>query len=76
MRRIMRLKDVIHACGICRSTIYLWMDEGRFPQRRRIGGRAVGWDSEEIERWVSQQLDGKEVSQEKPHEQQSRAHQH
>ncbi|OQR35334.1 hypothetical protein BWR15_15490 [Pseudomonas sp. T] len=76
MRRIMRLKEVIHVCGIGRSTIYLWMSEGRFPQSRQIGGRAVGWDSKEIERWVSQRLDGEEVGQEKDHEQQSRAHQH
>lgn len=76
MRRIMRLKEVTHVCGIARSTIYLWMSQGRFPLSRRIGGGSVGWNSEEIERWVSLRLDGEEVGQEKNHEQQSRAHQH
>lgn len=76
MRRIMRLKEVTHVCGIARSTIYLWMSQGRFPQKRQIGGGRVGWDSEEIERWISHQLDGEEVGREKGHEQQSRAHQH
>ncbi len=76
MRRIMRLKEVIHTCGIGRSTVYLWMNQGKFPKCRRIGGRAVGWDSEEIQRWINRQLDGAEVRQENDHEQQSRAHQH
>ncbi len=76
MRRIMRLKEVIHVCGISRSTVYLWMSQGRFPLSRRIGGGSVGWNSEEIEQWVNLQLDGEEVGQEKDHEQQSRAHQH
>lgn len=71
MRRIMRMKEVINVCGVSRSTVYLWISQGRFPGSRRIGGSAVGWDSEEIERWVSRQLDGKEVFQEKDHEQQS-----
>ncbi|WXL23885.1 AlpA family transcriptional regulator [Ectopseudomonas mendocina] len=70
----MRLKEVTHVCGIARSTIYLWMSQGRFPQKRQIGGGRVGWDSEEIERWISHQLDGEEVGRGKGHEQQSRAH--
>lgn len=54
----MRLKEVIHVCGIRRSTIYLWMHEGTFPKSRSIGARAVGWDSEEIQKWVNDRLGG------------------
>lgn len=70
MRRIMRLKEVIHVCGIGRSTVYSWMNQGKFPKCRRIGGGTVGWDSEEIQQWINRQLDGQEVEQEKDHEQQ------
>lgn len=76
MRRTIRLKEVIHVCGIERSTVYLWMSQGRFPLSRRIGGGSVGWCSNEIERWASLQLDDEEVVQEKDHEHSSRAHQH
>jgi len=72
----MRLKEVIHVCGISRSTVYLWMSQGRFPLSRHLYGGSVGWNSEEIEQWVNLRLDGEEVGQEKDHEQQSRAHQH
>lgn len=77
IRRIMRLKEVIQVCGIGRSTIYLWMNQGQFPKCHRIGARAVGWDSKEIDCWVSHRL-GEKVGQENESEQQSssRAHQH
>ncbi|MGQ7956383.1 AlpA family phage regulatory protein [Pseudomonas sp. SP16.1] len=58
-RRIMRLPEVISATGYKRSSIYLFMDRGEFPRCRRIGPRAVGWDSLEIENWVAEKLEGR-----------------
>lgn len=57
VRRIMRLKETEQMCGFRRSHIYALMKEGKFPQRKPIGRRAVGWDSIEIEQWVADQLD-------------------
>ncbi|MEC6746312.1 AlpA family phage regulatory protein [Pseudomonas qingdaonensis] len=57
VRRIMRLKDTEQMCGFRRSHIYALMKQGKFPQRKMIGRRAVGWDSLEIEQWVADQLD-------------------
>ena len=59
-RRILRLPEVIHLCGIKRSTIYLWMSTGAFPQAKQIGPSMVGWDSLEIDQWISARLDGKD----------------
>ncbi|HDN9017450.1 TPA: AlpA family transcriptional regulator [Aeromonas salmonicida] len=57
-RRIMRLPQVKTATGFGRAWIYELMKRGEFPQARKIGIRAIGWDSEEIHQWVSQRLDG------------------
>lgn len=58
-RRIMRLPEVKGLVGLSRTTIYDLMKQGRFPQSRRIAGaHAVGWDSTEVEAWVSRQLGG------------------
>ena len=57
-RRIMRLPEVIAATGYKRSSIYNFMDRGEFPKCRRIGPRAVGWDSLEIEAWIRSKLGG------------------
>ncbi len=55
-RRIMRLAETEQMSGFRRSHIYALMKEGAFPQAKRIGRRAVGWDSFEIEQWVAERL--------------------
>ena len=55
-RHVMRRDEVERKTGFKRAHIYNLMKEGTFPQAKRIGLRAVGWDSLEIERWVSERL--------------------
>ncbi|MBE8591311.1 AlpA family transcriptional regulator [Pseudomonas sp. MAFF 301449] len=55
-RHIMRRDEVERKTGFKRAHIYNLMKEGQFPQAKRIGLRAVGWDSLEIERWVTERL--------------------
>lgn len=57
-RRIMRLKQVQATTGFGRAWIYELMSEGKFPKARKIGARAVGWDSLEVEQWVTDRLEG------------------
>jgi prophage regulatory protein len=44
-RHIMRRDEVERKTGFKRAHIYNLMKEGKFPQAKRIGLRAVGWDS-------------------------------
>lgn len=55
-RHIMRRDEVEQKTGFKRSHIYNLMKAGQFPKCRRIGTRAVGWDSWEIEQWVQARL--------------------
>lgn len=55
-RRIMRLAETEQMSGFRRSHIYALMKEGSFPQAKRIGRRAVGWDSFEVEQWIAERL--------------------
>jgi len=48
-RHIMRREEVERKTGFKRAHIYNLMKEGKFPQAKRTGLRAVGWDSLEIE---------------------------
>jgi prophage regulatory protein len=59
-RYIMRRDEVEQKTGFKRSHIYNLMKVGKFPQCRRIGTRAVGWDSLEIEQWVQDRLSVRE----------------
>jgi prophage regulatory protein len=55
-RHIMRRDEVERKTGFKRAHIYNLMKEGKFPQAKRIGLRAVGWDSLEIEQWIIERL--------------------
>lgn len=52
IKRVLRLKEVRHKTGLGRSTIYRWMDEGRFPKPVRLGARTVAWIEHEIDEWL------------------------
>jgi prophage regulatory protein len=49
MQEMLGLKAVVAATGISRATIYVLMSEGAFPRPRRVGKRAVRWNSSEIQ---------------------------
>jgi prophage regulatory protein len=54
---ILRLPAVKANTGLSRSTIYLRMTEGTFPQSVGLGGRAVGWLEAEIQEWLQRRID-------------------
>lgn len=57
MRVILRLPSVKSRTGLSRSTIYLRMNQGTFPKQISLGGRAIGWVEDEIEAWLSNQIE-------------------
>jgi prophage regulatory protein len=50
--KILRLKDVIDITGLSRSTLYLYIAEGRFPKPVSLGDRCVGWVESEVHDWI------------------------
>jgi prophage regulatory protein len=55
-RRILRRPEVEQKTGFKRAHIYNLMKEGKFPKALRLGVRAVGWDSVEVEQWIADRL--------------------
>lgn len=53
-RRMLRRPEVEAKTGFKRAHIYNLMSMGKFPKAIRIGVRAVGWDSVEIEQWLTE----------------------
>jgi prophage regulatory protein len=51
-RRILRRPEVEVKTGVKRAYLYALMKEGKFPKAIRLGIRAVGWDSTEIDQWI------------------------
>lgn len=50
---IMRRKEMLASVGLCYTHVYNMEKLGKFPARRQLGVRAVGWIREEIEAWIA-----------------------
>ncbi len=55
-RRILRRAEVEQKTGFKRAYLYQLTRAGKFPKARRIGIRAVGWDSAEVDQWIADRL--------------------
>ena len=49
---ILRRPQVEIRTGMARSTIYLGIKAGTFPQPIKLGPRSVGWLENEVEDWL------------------------
>lgn len=58
-RRILRLEEVEAKSGFKRAYIYNLMKKRQFPQALRLGVRAVGWDSIEIDQWIDERVNNR-----------------
>ena len=55
--RILRLRQVVAAVGLGRSSIYAKIRDGSFPAPIKLGGaRASGWLSTEVYEWIEDQI--------------------
>ena len=55
-KRFMRLPEVQRTVGLGRSAIYERVASQSFPAPVPLGGRAVGWLQDEIEKWCDEQV--------------------
>ena len=55
-QHILRLPTVKAITGLSRSTIYLRMSEGSFPEKISLGSRAVGWLETEVQDWLDERI--------------------
>lgn len=54
---ILRLPEVRARTGLPRSTIYLKVSKGIFPQPTSLGPRSVGWVESEIDAWIAERIE-------------------
>ncbi|MFC5595418.1 AlpA family transcriptional regulator [Lysobacter niastensis] len=54
--KIIRLPVVSEMTGLPRATIYDHMAKGTFPKQVKIGPRAAGWVSADVEAWIQSRI--------------------
>ena len=55
-KKFIRLPEVKNKTGLSRSSIYLRMSNGEFPQSISLGSRAVGWLNADIDQWLDERI--------------------
>ena len=56
--RFLRLPEVMHLCGLSRSTIYELIRKGEFPPQVSLGGKNVAWLHSEVTAWMAGRIAG------------------
>jgi prophage regulatory protein len=54
-RRLLRLGEVLYRTGMSRSSAYVYMAKGQFPQPVKLG-RTSAWPEDEIEAWITAKI--------------------
>ncbi|SXA50811.1 phage DNA binding protein [Klebsiella pneumoniae] len=54
--RFIRLPEVMHLCGLSRSTIYDLISREAFPKQISLGGKNVAWAQSEITTWMADRI--------------------
>ncbi|HBP9254488.1 TPA: AlpA family transcriptional regulator [Escherichia coli] len=54
--RFIRLPEVMHLCGLSRSTIYDLISREAFPKQISLGGKNVAWAQSEITVWMAERI--------------------
>ena len=51
-QQLLRIGEVTARTTLSKRTIYRMMNDGMFPQSRRINGKTVAWVASEIDEWI------------------------
>lgn len=54
--RFLRLPEVMHLCGLSRSTLYDLIKKNAFPQQITLGGKNVAWLQSEVIAWMADRI--------------------
>ena len=60
--KILRINEVSSLTGLSPSSIYKQVRHNQFPKSIKLTARATGWDSREVDKWISEKIDQKSAS--------------
>jgi prophage regulatory protein len=51
--RLLRLEEVLHKTGLCRSSVYAGMQRGTFPKQVALGPKTATWLESEVDAYIA-----------------------
>jgi prophage regulatory protein len=58
---ILRKNQLAEMLGVCTATIDTRKREGLFPQPVKLGTHAIGWLTADVQRWLKERADERQV---------------
>jgi prophage regulatory protein len=52
--RLIRIDEVLHICGLSRSSLYATIQKGEFPAQVKLSKKASAWLYSEVQAWVTE----------------------
>lgn len=59
---MLKIKKVLKMTGLSRSSIYAYIEKGKFPKQVKLGERSVAWIEEEVVAWIDARITEREAS--------------
>jgi len=54
MDKLLRITQVMELTGLAKSTVWLWVKEGKLPKGKKLSPRCTVWKESEIQAWIKQ----------------------
>jgi prophage regulatory protein len=51
--RLIRIDEVLHICGLSRSSLYASIQKGEFPVQVKLSKKSSAWLYSEVQAWVN-----------------------
>ncbi|WP_373278024.1 helix-turn-helix transcriptional regulator [Andreprevotia lacus] len=51
--QFVRMRDVVLMLDVSRSTIYRWIDEGKFPSPVNLSERTIAFRQKDLDEWAA-----------------------
>ena len=52
MDRLLRLPEVMKLTGLAKSTVWLWVQQGKLPKPTKLSPRVSVWKESELKAWL------------------------
>ncbi|MFN7784363.1 AlpA family phage regulatory protein [uncultured Aquimonas sp.] len=55
--QFLRMAAVTRRLGVCRSTVYRWIEHNGFPKPVSIGPNCAAWLAEDVDAWAAKRIE-------------------
>ncbi len=55
--KFIRLPEVMDTTGLARSTVWLWIKDGKLPKPIKLSSRVTVWKKSDIDKWVESKVE-------------------